>query len=140
MRSVNIHVSEVMTSDAINIDKMTTVRQAASVMAKADIGLLPILDGTKLVGVITDRDITVRAVAEDLHDSTQVDHIMSKLIISVRENDDITVALQIMEKNGVRRLVVLDGRRNLAGVVTLKEIKDKLREFLEPIYVLLMSS
>lgn len=115
-------VREVMTEDPHSIGTSASVVEAARLMREGDIGSLPITDGDKLVGMITDRDVTTRVVAEgaDLK-ATSVGDVYSRDVISVAPDDGLDDALQLMARHQVRRLpVVEDGR--LVGVVAQADI------------------
>jgi CBS domain-containing protein len=133
-------VRDAMTENPRSIGASASVVEAARLMREADIGSLPITDGEQLVGVITDRDITTRVVAEaaDLK-TTSVGEVYSRDLISVEPDNDLDEALRLMARHQVRRLpVVEDGR--LVGIVaqadvalTLKENEQKTGELVEAI-------
>ena len=133
-------VREAMTEDPRSIDPSATVVEAARLMRDEHIGSLPITDGDTLVGMITDRDITTRVVAEaaDLA-TTSVGDVYSQDLISVEPDKDLEEALRLMARHQVRRLpVVEDGR--LVGIVaqadialTLTEDEQKTGELVEAI-------
>lgn len=120
-------VNEAMTSDAQYIAPGTKLREAAEMMRNLDCGFLPISDDErkKLAGVVTDRDITIRAVAEGLNpDTTTVSEIMSSGVSYCFSEDDLESASKIMREKGIYRLIVLDDRehKNLAGVLSLGDV------------------
>jgi len=114
---------EVMTTRVETIDELDAVLVAADAMRRANVGFLPVLskDGY-LVGVLTDRDIAVRLVAEDLPTGTAVRSIMTRYVVVCRESDDIHHAEQLMGEKGVSRIVCLDARGRLAGVLSLSDV------------------
>src|SRR2546427_3219880 len=105
-----MQVSKVMTRDAECVRPDTTVQEAARKMRELDVGPLPVCgDNDRLVGMLTDRDITIRAVAEGQDPKTaRVQDIMTPNIIYVFEDQDVTEAARLMEENQIRRLIVLN--------------------------------
>lgn len=115
-------VRDAMSEDPRSIGASAAVVEAARLMREADIGSLPITDDENLVGVITDRDITMRVVAEAADPQrTAVGDVCSRDVISVAPESDLEEALQLMARHQVRRLpVVEDGR--LVGIVAQADI------------------
>jgi CBS domain-containing protein len=133
-------VREAMTKDPRSIGPSASVVEAARVMRDEHIGSLPITDGDTLVGMITDRDITTRVVAEaaDLA-TTSVGDVYSQDLVSVEPDKDLEEALGLMARHQVRRLPVLEDGR-LVGIVaqadialTLSEDEKKTGELVEAI-------
>jgi CBS domain-containing protein len=93
-------------------------------MRDRDIGLLPVCsDDDRLVGMLSDRDIAVRAVAEGLDPWTcKVRDVMTPNIVYCTEDQDVAEAAQLMKENQIRRLVVLDRNKQLAGIVSLGDL------------------
>jgi len=112
-------ISEVMSSDVQTISPDATIEEAAQEMRDGDFGLLPVGDEEQLLGVITDRDIAIRAVAEGRGLSTPVSEIMSEGVIWVHEDDSIEEAAEIMSDNQIRRLPVVNAEQRLVGIVSL---------------------
>lgn len=112
-------ISEVMSSDVQTISPDATIEEAAQEMRDGDFGLLPVGDEEQLVGVITDRDIAIRAVAEGNGPETLVREIMSEGVIWAQEDDSIEEAAQIMSDHQIRRLPVVDADQRLVGIVSL---------------------
>ena len=112
-------ISEVMSSDVQTISPDATIEEAAQEMRDGDFGLLPVGDEEQLLGVITDRDIAIRAVAEGRGPSTPVSEIMSEGVIWVHEDDSIEEAAEIMSDNQIRRLPVVNAEQRLVGIVSL---------------------
>jgi CBS domain-containing protein len=133
-------VREAMTEDPRSIGPSASVVEAARLMRDEHVGSLPIIDGDTLVGMITDRDITTRVVAEaaDLA-TTSVGDVHSQDLVSVEPGKDLEEALRLMARHQIRRLpVVEDGR--LVGIVaqadialTLSEDEKKTGELVEAI-------
>jgi len=131
-------VRDAMTADPRSIGKSVSVVEAARLMREQDIGSLPITDDEQLVGMITDRDITMRVVAEAADpNATSVEDVYSRDLISVEPDNDLEEALGLMARHQVRRLpVVEDGR--LVGIVAqadiaLSENETKTGELVEAI-------
>jgi CBS domain-containing protein len=122
-------IKEVMTSEVRACEPNTTVVEAAKVMAQQDVGPVPIVEGRRLVGIVTDRDIVVRVVAEGRDPtSTTVDQIASRDLVTVSPDEDLDEALNLLARHQVRRLPVVEGDR-LVGIVAQADIarmgKDK---------------
>lgn len=115
-------VNEVMTRDVQTVRPDQPVQQAASFMLSADIGSIPVTEGDRLIGMITDRDITVRGVAKGHGPDTPVRELMTNDIVSAHENDDIEDVANKMSEAQVRRLPVIDDNQQLCGIVSLGDI------------------
>jgi CBS domain-containing protein len=115
-------ISEVMTSDVKVVRPDDNVQNAAAIMADQEVGALPVCDGTRLQGMITDRDIAVRAVANGRGSDTPVREVMSEDIIWCSEDDDTQEVLRRMGDSQIRRIPVLDSNRNLIGIVALGDL------------------
>jgi len=132
-----ISVRDAMTEDPRSIGASASVVEAARLMREEHIGSLPITDGEQLVGMITDRDITTRVVAEtaDL-ELTSVGDVYSRDPISVDADKDLEEALQLMARHQVRRLPVVEQGR-LVGIVAQADValreKEKTGELVEAI-------
>jgi CBS domain-containing protein len=101
----------------------STLQEAAEKMKDLDVGPLPVCEGDRLVGMITDRDITVRGVAEGQDPWTDhVRDVMTKEVIFCFEDQDVAEAARLMKDKQVRRLVVLDRDRRLVGIVSLGDL------------------
>ncbi|HEU4957443.1 MAG TPA: CBS domain-containing protein [Sphingomicrobium sp.] len=115
-------ISEVMTTDVETVSAEQTAREAASFMLRADAGSIPVCDGGRVIGMITDRDIAVRGVAEGRGPDTPVSELMSDGIICAREDEDVTTVAQRMSDEQIRRLPVLDADDKLCGIVSLGDL------------------
>ena len=115
-------ISEVMTSDVKVARPDDSVQQAAAMMADQDVGSLPVCDGERLCGMITDRDIAIRAVATGLGTETPVREVMSEEVIWCLEDDDTQLVLWRMADRQVRRIPVIDAQRKLVGIVALGDL------------------
>jgi CBS domain-containing protein len=115
-------VRDAMTGDPRSIGATASVVEAARLMREQHIGSLPITDGEKLVGMITDRDITTRVVAEAADPKvTSVEDVYSRDLVSVEPDNDLQEALQLMARHQVRRLPVVENER-LVGIVAQADI------------------
>ena len=124
-------VKDAMTSQPTSIDPSQTVGDAARVMRDQDVGSLPVTEQGRLVGVITDRDITVRVVAFSRDPSmTTVEDVMTPDPVTVHFEAPVEKALAVMRSHQVRRLVVVDDEGLLVGLVSLDDVLEFLaREF-----------
>ncbi len=118
-------IQEIMTKDPATVTPGTTVRDAAKLMQREDTGILPVVEseGTKrLVGVVTDRDIAIRAVAEGKGPDAKVREVMTPDVKYCFEDDDVDQVTRNMADNQVRRLPVLDRDKRLVGIVSLGDL------------------
>lgn len=119
-----MRVSDVMTPAVECTQPDATLREAAELMRDLDCGVLPVCgDSDQLVGMITDRDMAVRAIAEGSHpDTTRVREVMTPDVIYCYDDISIEEAEHIMQQRQIRRLVVLDRNKQLAGIVSLGDL------------------
>jgi CBS domain-containing protein len=116
-------IRDAMTSNPKTIDTSAPVVEAARVMRDADAGVVPIVDGDKLVGTITDRDIAIRAVAEGKDpQATKAIDIASKELVTIDPQQDLDEALKLMARHQVRRLPVVEEDGKLVGIVAQADI------------------
>ena len=115
-------VSEVMTRDVQTVRPDQPVQQAASFMLNADAGSIPVTEGDRLIGMITDRDIVVRGIANGYGPDTPVRELMTNEIICAREDDDIEDVASKMGEAQIRRLPVIDRDERLCGIVSLGDL------------------
>jgi CBS domain-containing protein len=122
-------VKDVMTRNVEVARPDETIQAVAQRMAKGDYGFAPVCDGRKLLGTVTDRDLTIRALAGGLPPSTSVAEVMTREVSWAHEDDDLTEVLDKMGAEQIRRLPVVDEQRDLVGVVSIgdlaREAKDK---------------
>jgi len=118
-----MQIREVMTSDVRLVDPGTTLKDAAQMMRDGDFGLLPIGENDRLVGTITDRDITIRAVASGKDpNSTTVRDAMSQGIFYCFEDQSVDEVAAMMGDKQVRRMPVLNRDKRLVGIVALGDL------------------
>jgi CBS domain-containing protein len=115
-------VSEIMTRDVRLIEPNQTIRDAARLMAELDAGTMPVREGDRLVGMITDRDIAVRAVAEGRGPDTPVREVMTDEVKYCFEDDDTKDVARNMADIQVRRLPVLTRDKRLVGIISLGDM------------------
>lgn len=114
---------ELMTTGVEVLRLRDTTREAARKMRDANVGFMPVLDdGEEVVGVLTDRDVVVRVVAEGLPLETRVEDVMTEEVISCAPGDDLEHVEDIMRANQKARLVVIDESGRLAGVISIADI------------------
>jgi CBS domain-containing protein len=120
-------VKDVMTTNVVYLPSETTLAEAAKTMREQDIGDVVVADGPSLAGVITDRDIVVRGVAERRDpDATTVGEIMTRDLVTVRSDDTIQQAALLMRDRAVRRLLVCDDEQGLVGVVSIGDLAERI--------------
>ena len=115
-------VREAMTSDVRLTDPGQTIREAAQLMADQDIGALPVGENDRLVGMVTDRDIAVRAVAQGLGPDTKIRDVMSQEVMYCFDDEDLDDAAHNMGDIKVRRLPVVNREKRLVGIVALGDV------------------
>jgi CBS domain-containing protein len=116
-------VREVMTSRLCSIDANETVAYAAKMMRDEDVGIAPIVEGDRLVGVLTDRDITVRVVAERRDpEQAKVTEVASSDLVTLDPDQDLDEALRLMAQHQVRRLPVVEEDGRLVGVLAQADV------------------
>ena len=115
-------VSEVMTREVQTIRPDQPVQEAASFMLSADAGSIPVTDGDRLLGMITDRDIAVRGVAKGRGPDTPVRELMSNDVVCARLDEDCADVANKMSEAQVRRLPVIDEQDRLCGIVSLGDL------------------
>jgi CBS domain-containing protein len=122
-------VREHMTDRPRCVTPETPVSEAAELMASEDVGSLPILDGDELVGVVTDRDIVVRAVAKKKNpQGMPVREVASSELVTVGPEQDLSEALKLMASHQVRRLPVVDEDNHLVGVLAQADVAAGAKE------------
>jgi CBS domain-containing protein len=120
---VDMTIKEMMTGNVIVIAPDAPLTEAADKMARRGVGFLPVCDGDRIVGTITDRDITVRAVAAGLDASqTAVSDVMTSDIAYCYEDDQVEKTARLMKERQIRRVIVVDRNKRLVGVVALGDL------------------
>ena len=125
-------ISDIMTRNPTTVTPGTTVRDAAQLMQREDTGILPVVEsegGKKLVGVVTDRDIAIRVVAEGRPADTRVSEVMtSSRLATLRADANVDDVMDTMADQQVRRVPIVDERGTLVGIVAQADIARKARD------------
>lgn len=121
-------VKDAMTSDVKTAAPSVSLADAAKLMKQEDVGSVPVVDGERLIGMLTDRDIVVRGIADgsDPH-AVRAGDIASRDIVTVRPDDDLEEALRLMAQHQVRRLPVVDDG-HLVGVLAQADVALEAKE------------
>jgi CBS domain-containing protein len=116
-------IKDIMTPDVDCVWPDDTIQESARKMRVLDVGSLPVCEGERLGGIITDRDIAVRSAASGLDPKTgRVREVMTQAVIYVHEDDDTADAARLMQERQVRRILVLDRAGRLAGIVSVCDL------------------
>jgi CBS domain-containing protein len=136
-----VQVKDVMSSEPVAVRLDATIQEVAAGMREADAGALPVVaDEGEVVGIVTDRDLSVRAIADGLGAETTVEQVMTREVTSVELSAEIEDALSVMRNEQIRRLPVVRGGRlvgivaqaDLAAVTAAPELADTVRDISEP--------
>ena len=124
-----MQIKDIMTADVEAVRPDTPLADAAQRMRDIDVGLMPVFDGKQLLGMLTDRDITIRAVAQGRDPrTTPVGDVMTPDLIFCYDDQDVSEAAQLMQQKQIRRLLVLDRTMHLVGIVSLGDLAVKSGE------------
>ena len=116
-------VRDVMTPNPECVSEKDSLRDVARIMKDRDTGVVPVVDGRKIIGLITDRDIVVRGLAEGKTSRTRrVTELMTKSVRSVRDDATVNDALELMSSAEIRRVAVVNSNDELVGIVSLGDI------------------
>jgi CBS domain-containing protein len=118
-------VADVMTRDVRVVSPTDTIQRAAQCMDELNVGAVPVCDGAKLVGMVTDRDITVRGVAAGKGGDRPVSEVMSEHVRWCYEDQDVDEAMDEMRDAQIRRLPVIDHDKKLIGILSLGDLADR---------------
>ena len=128
-------ISELMTRNPCTVSPDTPVSEAARLMKEEDVGIVPVVERVggaetrgRLVGVVTDRDITIRHVAEGRTSDTPVRDVMSGGVKTVTLDDSVETVMELMGREQVRRIPVVDERGSLVGVVSQADLARKAKD------------
>ena len=114
--------SEIMTREVKTAEPGTSLRDAAVMMRDGDMGSLPVIDGGRLVGIVTDRDMVVRVVAEGKGAETPVSEAMTVDLVTVKPDDFVFEAVRLMGERQVRRMPVVGENGELAGIIAFADV------------------
>jgi CBS domain-containing protein len=116
-------IRDAMTSNPKTVDQSASIVEAARIMRDADTGVVPIVDGDRLVATVTDRDIAIRAIAEGKDpQGTKAIDVASKELVTIDPQQDLDEALRLMARHQVRRLPVVEEDGKLVGIVAQADI------------------
>ena len=116
-------IRDLMTKNPRSVESGSTVMEAARLMRDEDAGLIPVVEGEKLVGTVTDRDIAIRVVAEGKSpESITVGEIASRELVTIGPQQDLDEALRLMARHQIRRLPVVEEDGRLVGIVAQADI------------------
>ena len=121
-------IRDVMSKDVQVARPTDTLQDVAGRMAAGDFGFIPVADGDKLVGTVTDRDIAIRGVGKGLAASAAVSEVMTIQVTTALDSDDLKTALDAMGSGKIRRLPILDKHDRLVGVVSLGDLSTRVKE------------
>lgn len=121
-------IRDIMSKDVQVARPGDTLQQVAARMRDGDFGFMPVADGDRLVGTITDRDICIRAIAEGAASTAPVVEYITRDAHTAREDDDLKEVLEAMGDRQIRRLPVIDKDDRLVGVVSLGDLSTRVKE------------
>lgn len=128
-------IKDIMTKEIACVDASSTAADAAKKMKDQNVGTVMIIDQNQLKGMVTDRAITTKAVAENKDPrSLPVTDIMTKDVIGCSEEDDVFDALRTMGENKVRRLPVVNDQDQLVGVISMADIAGQMRSGIDSMF------
>lgn len=114
-------VKDIMTKDCITLTPQNTIMDAAMQMKQKDIGFIPVVEGKRLIGVVTDRDLVIRGIAEKRPETSALNDVISKDVTTVPSSTTVDEASKMMARDQIRRLPVVDGGE-LVGVVAIGDM------------------
>ena len=125
-------IQEIMTKDPSFVTPDATVREAAQVMKREDVGIVPVVDGQsekRLIGLVTDRDIAIRCIADGKDGTCRVRDVMSSDdLATCSQNEDVENVMSAMRTEKVRRIPIVDERGSLVGIVSQADVLTKTRD------------
>ncbi|MCY7345596.1 MAG: CBS domain-containing protein [Pyrinomonadaceae bacterium] len=113
---------EIMTRTVTTANRETSLRDAAILMRDGDMGAMPIVENGKLVGIVTDRDMVVRGIAENKTADTSIGDVMTAEIFSVKEEDFVFEAIRLMGDKQVRRVPIINEAGELVGIIAMADV------------------
>jgi CBS domain-containing protein len=115
-------IGDIMTRDVRTIDRNSTVEQAARMMKELNVGSIPVTENGNVIGIITDRDVVLRNVADERTAAdTRVEEVMSKTVVTATPDMDVHRAADLMAQNQIRRLPVVENNR-MVGIVSIGDL------------------
>jgi CBS domain-containing protein len=122
---------EIMTGNVKTATPEMSLQAVAALMRDGDMGVLPVVEGERLVGIVTDRDIVVRAIAEGKDASTAVGDVMTREIYSVKPDDFVFEAIRLMGDKQVRRVPIINDAGALVGIIAMADVALETEDELE---------
>jgi len=116
-----VKVKQIMTTDVSTVTPNDTVTKAASIMKQLNVGSVPVIDGSRVVGIVTDRDITLRGIAKGEDPNQKISEIMTSDVKYATPDMDVHAVADLMAENQVRRLPVIDNDK-LVGIVAIGDL------------------
>lgn len=117
------NIADIMSTNVQVIEPQDSLRRAAELMQELDVGALPVCDGDRLLGMLTDRDITVRGIAQGLDpDATAVSDIMTPEVEFATADQDTAEVMRVMGDKQIRRMPVVDQDHRLVGIVSIADL------------------
>lgn len=113
---------EIMTRQVKTATREMTLREVAQLMRDGDMGAMPVVENNKLVGIVTDRDIVVRGLAEGRDAATPIGEVMTSEVFAVGENDFVFEAIRLMGDRQVRRVPITNEAGELAGIIAMADV------------------
>lgn len=113
---------EVMSPGVTTVQPTDSIAHVAHLMGEQDIGALPVVESSNLVGIVTDRDLAIRGLAEGLHGGAPVLRVMSKDVQTCREDDDLDEVIEVMSDQQIRRIPVESDRGELIGMISMGDL------------------
>lgn len=124
-----MQLKDIMTSNVESVSTTTPLSEAARLMATHDVGFLPVIDSNGVVGVVTDRDIMIRAIADGADpNQTHVGTVMTRDVHSLSEDTSVEEGARLMKKKQIRRLLVKGSNDRIVGVVSLGDLAIKCHD------------
>lgn len=134
-------INDIMTKEVVKVNSNESINQAAKMMKEHDIGAVPVYDNDKVIGIITDRDIVVRAIADEKNSqSTTVREVMTSNPVCLNSDEAVTEAERVMSERQIRRIIVKDNEE-VKGIVSLGDLavekipKEEIAETLKEISI-----
>jgi CBS domain-containing protein len=122
-------VRDIMTANPACVSEKDSILEAARLMKREDTGVIPVVDGKKVIGMITDRDIVVRLVADGKNPGDcKVNEAMTKHVRVVREDDSVNDVLEVMKGANIRRVPVCDSNDQIVGIVSMADLAIETNE------------
>ena len=122
-------VKEIMSSPCEKIDSSSSICEASELMRSSDVGVLPVEKSGRIVGIVTDRDIVVRGIAQHLNpEKTSISKVMSSDVTWCYEDDDVEDVVKKLEEKQIHRLLVLNSDEQPVGILSLSDIAVKMSD------------